>query len=181
MSILSAVKSDDNKLVTVTVHAGMHQHGGCCYGPGFPCGSEFTVPYKEGKCFLEDETDEPVYNCPFPPYCSDGDINSKPLKAYRDSVVLAAGVAKEIMVPVDGFSCCPAYVHITSCGGCVWANYGADGSVDPAYVPSVDVFDGTAPDMNPTVRTLNLNGEQVDKISLVANADTIVQLEYFGA
>lgn len=177
--IYEAVKSADNRFVTVTVVQGSHQHGSCCYGPG----DEFTVPYAEGKCFLDEDalTEQVDYSCPFHPYCTDGDINSKPVAgAYRDMYVLQAGVPKEICVPVDG-SCCPAYAHFTICGGCFYANYGV-GSVTPAALPSVDVVDGTAMDMNPAIRTLaDAEGNQIDKISVVSDSDGILQVEYFGA
>lgn len=175
-AILEAVKTADNRHVTVTVVNGTHQHGECCYTPG----QSFTVPYHEGKCYLEDETTDSTYDCPFPPYCTDGDIHAKPFSSYRDTVVLAAGIPKEVMVP-SGYSCCPVYVSFTGCGGCVWANYGAD-TVEPALVPSVDILDGTAPDMNPSIRTLQMaDGTVINKISVVSNADTTLQLEYFGA
>lgn len=170
-----ATEIEDGRFIKVEVLSGKVQHGNCCHGSG----SCFVVKRSEGECYLKDAINQEAGEaCPFPAYCVDGDIGSIPLGGFKNYAVLTAGVPLEVVVPSVG-DCCPAYVHFTSCGGCVYAAYGTD-SVEPVAVPDASIDDGTGPDMNPSIRTLYIDGEKVTVMSLISDVDTVVQLDYFG-
>lgn len=81
--------------------------------------------------------------------------------------VLAAGVAETFQVPAG------SEVVVFSATGDFYAKI-ADTSTDAA-VPSADVTDGSASELNPAVREVSPTGY----ISLIASAATIVTLAYY--
>ena len=85
---------------------------------------------------------------------------------YVDVRVLTAGVAVQHTVPAD------ARVVVFSSDADFFAAYGANPT---ATVPTIDVTDGTASEMNPTARFLK--GQA--KISLISGDATIITMSFF--
>ncbi|WP_182085195.1 hypothetical protein [Aureimonas sp. ME7] len=84
--------------------------------------------------------------------------------------VLAAGVAKTVSIPSEA-----AYVLFASTGD-FYAKFGT-GTV-AASVPSGDISDGAASELNPGAREIR-QGD--DRISLVAPAATTITLSFYRA
>lgn len=85
---------------------------------------------------------------------------------YVDVRVLTAGVAVQHTIPTD------ARVVVFSADGDFYAAYGTNPT---ATVPTIDVTDGTASEMNPTARFLK--GQA--KISLISADAAIITLSFF--
>lgn len=79
-------------------------------------------------------------------------------------VMLSSGVPKQVAVPHG------AAVMLASCTGPFWVRY--DG---PAALPAVDIFDGTAPELNPAARSV----AGLSSLGLVAPADCVLNLCFY--
>lgn len=91
-----------------------------------------------------------------------------PTAALSDSrhvVALAAGQAKAVPVPQGARR---VFVNATAD---VWVQYGA-----AATLPTGDVLDGTAPELNPATRIV----AGIASLGLVAPADCMVSLVFYG-
>lgn len=93
------------------------------------------------------------------------DYFAMPQSDTRYASVLAAGVAEVVTVPADA-----KFVQFSATSD-FWANIGGI-----AAVPTIDISDGSASELNPTMRKLSGAGG----IGLVAAADCIVQMSFFS-
>lgn len=85
---------------------------------------------------------------------------------YKNAAVLTAGTAKSITVPANTGT----VIFSATAGADFYVKYNGT-----ATVPSSDVTDGSAPDINPTIRTL-LPG---DTISVISSANCIVGAAFY--
>lgn len=79
-------------------------------------------------------------------------------------VMLSAGVPKQVAVPSG------AAVMLASCTGLFWVRYGG-----PAVLPTADILDGTAPELNPAARSV----AGLSSLGLVAPADCVLNLSFY--
>jgi len=82
----------------------------------------------------------------------------------RNTLVLTANTAESIAVP-EG-----AQIALFSATADFWADYD-----NTAIVPSVDITNGTAPELNPTLRRLN----NVSNISLISASAAKIQISFY--
>lgn len=83
----------------------------------------------------------------------------------RYLVVLAAGTAKTITVPEY------ALIALFSADADFYAEYNTT-----AVVPTIDIMDGTAPELNPTLRSML----EVTTISVIASTNAILQISFYN-
>lgn len=96
--------------------------------------------------------------------------------AYRQAVVLVAGVAQQVTVPTDTASNKKANYAFFSASAPFYASYTPTGQADvAAAVPAANITDGTAPDLSPTVRKVR----SCDKIGLISPTDQVVILTFY--
>lgn len=93
---------------------------------------------------------------------------------YRNMRVLAAGTAETETVPtVDNIK--PTKVMFSATGD-IYVAYTPNGdSTVVATIPAADVTDGSAPEINPYLRTI----ADFDKISIIAPVACNVTISYF--
>jgi hypothetical protein len=77
---------------------------------------------------------------------------------------LAAGVGKQVAVPGG------ARIVLASATGDVWMRVGG-----PAALPTADILDGSAPELNPAARTLG----HAATIGVVAPKDCVLSLAFY--
>ncbi len=90
-----------------------------------------------------------------------------PFSDYRDTKLMASGVARSFTVPDKGHK---VFFKITPSGATFWVD-----DAKTAVIPS-DVADGSAPEMNPAGRKVT-PGQTLSVITSIAGA--IVQAKYF--
>ena len=182
-----------NKYRTEIIDNGRQVRVHAVHGPlrvGETCleeGQFIDLPRLEAECYLEKHIDlDGKKNCNFSRYCLVGDINAVPSHGFKNSYFVSAGTAKTIQIPMDAdpnAECqYPTYAAFTLCGSCFWVNYGtADEPVVAVVDPTTgDIEDGSAADMNPTIRYLmDECGNQVTELSLFALEDAVVQIEFY--
>lgn len=88
-----------------------------------------------------------------------------PASNYSNALLLSAGVAKTVTVPAD------ARVVLFSATGNFWLRVGGV----PA-VPTADILDGTAPELNPAGRAIKPG----QTLGFVAPAGCAVSLSFYG-
>jgi len=91
-----------------------------------------------------------------------------PPSGWKDVRVMAANVAKTFIVPLWATKC---FLMVAPGGTDFWANYSA-----AATIPSGDVSDGSAAELNPAGRTV-VGGQAISVITATAGA--IIQAYYY--
>lgn len=106
----------------------------------------------------------------------DGSFTLRSVDRFTMAVVLAAGVAKIIDVPVDTASNKRANMVFFAPEAGFFASYTPEGSGDvAAAIPIVDNLLGSAPDYNPTTRKCR----GITKIGLISRTDQVVTLTFY--
>lgn len=84
---------------------------------------------------------------------------------HVQSLTLAAGVAKQVTVPAN------ARMVLVNATAPIWVRFGG-----PATLPTEDILDGSAPELNPAGRTV----KEGETIGLVASTACGVSLSYYS-
>lgn len=128
--------------------------GGKLEGPGKFMVNKYVAAKFQEK-LIGKEADS---NC-FPELCKNGD--AWPVNGYRDLVTIAPGSTVSVTVPAVPGCNPPSQVWFEKCGGCIFVDY------DRAVDTSAAINDGTAPELNPTIRYLvDDSGNAVEMISV---------------
>lgn len=155
--------------VEVTLAEGekLDLNGQCLEGPL----TLMVNKYVAGK-FFSDVGPAKSAGCCFPELCKIGD--AWPTGGYRNLVTVPPGGITVTDVPnIDG--CVPSQVWFEKCGGCIFVDYDRDPST------AAEIVDGMAPDINPTIRSLDEDGSCIEAIHIFnpGTDPVIVVLSYF--
>lgn len=107
----------------------------------------------------------------------DGTFCTRADGQYRIAVVLAADIAKTIDIPVDDDSGQRAnQAFFVYEAGSVYVDFTPAGDPDVvAAIPSGDITDGAAPDLNPTTRYV----KHCSKISMISATAQVVVISFY--
>ena len=98
------------------------------------------------------------------PYLSIRNAPAPNFTDHSNTLILTAGVANSITVP-DGY-----YLAFFTTDTDFWATIGGTASI-----PTVDITDGTSPELNPVLRRVSPG----DVISVISATDAKVQVSFY--